>query len=206
MYEDYPPTGERQMKNVTSLVFALLLFTINSTAIAVMYEWTDKSGNMHISDSMDKIPDEYRAMATIRKDDPSKGSAPSAPNIQPAIPGQPPQVMPNPASNSEPADTSANELYGDYTLGWWKDTLDRKRSEIQRAEARIAAKEQYNRIYENGIRKGQLFEAKDTQRYNQNVTELQEENKKLSELKSELEDIIRKATSAGVPRKVRGEE
>ena len=79
---------------VVALLFPLMMFP-NGLVSADTYQWVDKNGNLGFTDSIEKVPPQYRkSMKRIEGGSPPSGSPstpprtpPSAPNSNTAAPG-----------------------------------------------------------------------------------------------------------------------
>ena len=171
---------------------ALLVICNAALSYADLFQWVDKDGVMHIVDSLKNVPDEYRGKVKVYK---------STPPAEGKVNGQ-----------STPEETTApvreeqkDELYGDYTLDWWKENFNKKRQDLGQMQDAVAAKKQYIGLVDSGARFGQIYGGEDIARYNQYVKELPEDEKKAQAVKGELSELLRKATIYGVPRHIRGQ-
>jgi hypothetical protein len=173
------------MKKYAITLACAVIFTA-SVSYAEIYQWTDKSGVVHMTNEISRVPDEYR--------DQLKTFKPSKKNIQ----GEP--VLQN-----EPARNAGPELYGDETLEWWKENFRKKREDTQAAEQSIAAKKEFMKMFEGGRRGGQIYDAKDIDRSEAYKKELPADESRVNALKDEIAELVRKAKINGVPRTVYGE-
>lgn len=172
------------MKNF--LFTALFVSFLAGPAFADLYQWKDERGIIHITDSMEKVPSEYRGEVRVFKEGPKEDSAPDL------------DVETPPSLEQE-----AEELYGDQTLEWWRQNFQRKRSEINDLQASINAKTQFMEVFESGRRFGQVFDSESIAKYNILKEELPEDLKRLASLREEYSNFQSKATRAGVPRDIR---
>lgn len=179
------------MKALFLAMAAIVFFAAN--AHADIYQWKDKSGNTHITDSLEKVPPEYRNKVEVRKSGPrEKGATPAAP----ASSGD--------GFGTTPPDPD-KEIYGDKPLEWWKSEFNKRTKEIAKIETDLDAKRQFISIFEKGRRVGQIYDKKDVETYERYKQEAVDDDAKLVKLKGELDELRRQATFAGVPRDVRGE-
>jgi len=172
------------MKNF--LLPALLLFLLAGPAFADLYQWKDERGIIYITDSMEKVPSKYRGEVRVFKEGPKEAPGPDL------------DVETPPTLEKE-----AEELYGDQTLEWWRQSFQKKRSEISDLQASINAKTQFMEVFEAGRRFGQIFDSESVAKYRILKEELPEDLKRLASLREEFSDFQRKATRAGVPRDIR---
>ena len=135
---------------------------------------------------MEKVPQEYRAKVRIIKEEPKEG----APGLE--------MTTPKPLG-AEPG----NLLYGDNTLEWWRQSFIKKKNDINEMQSAISVKTQFMEVYEGGRRFGQVYAPEHVAQYNLYREELPEDLRKLTELRSEYEELQRRATIAGVPREIR---
>lgn len=169
-------------------VCLLTILLCASAAFADIYYWTDKDGNTHLADDMEKVPQEYRASVKIRK----TRSSDSRP-----VEAAPPKAQ---------HETSQEvELYGDYPLDWWKEKFWKFKAEIKNLEGSISAKKEFIRLFEAGRRKGQIFEKKDIDTYESYGATLADDEAKMAALQAEQEELRRKARILGVPKTLWGE-
>lgn len=172
------------------------VFFLAATAHADIYQWKDKAGNTHITDSLEKVPREYRSKVEVRKTGPrqapqEKGPIQSAPAAGVGEEVAPPDV--------------GQEVYGDKTIEWWKGEFAKRMKEISDMETAIDAKRQFISVFEKGRRVGQIYDKKDVDTYERYKQEVVDDEAKLVKLKDELEELRRQARFAGVPKEVRGE-
>lgn len=173
-------------------VVALLVIFNVSLSYADLFQWVDKDGVMHIVDSLKNVPDEYRGKVKVYKSTPpaeQKGNGRSTPE-ETAAPVRGEQK---------------EELYGDYTLDWWKETFNKKRQDLGQLQDASAAKKQYIGLVDSGTQFGQIYGREEIARYDKYVKELPEDEKKIKAMKDEISELVRKATIYGVPRHIRGE-
>ncbi len=168
------------------LLLAFFFFTA-SYALADLYQWQDKEGVIHITDSLEKVPEGYRDKVKVYETAPMETS--------PEAETRPEALAPE----------RGVELYGDQTLEWWRQTFARKRDEAQMMEATVTSKRQFIDIFERGRGFGQTFGMNEIETYSRYKKELPEDQNRLTALRDELEDLRRKARIAGVPRDIRGE-
>lgn len=171
-------------KHAAILVCSIVLAA--SVAYAEIYQWTDKNGVVHMTNELSHVPEEYS--------DQLKTFKPSKKNTQD-----------EPAVQSEPARNAGPELYGDEPLEWWKENFRKKREDTQAAEQSIAAKKEFMKMFEGGRRGGQIYDAKDVDRYETYKKELPTDESRVNALKDEINELTRKAKINGVPKTVYGE-
>lgn len=168
------------------LFSAVVFLFLASSAFADLYQWKDASGVIHITDSMEKVPPEYRNQVRVFKEGAREEEAPSL------------DVETPPTLEEERQD-----LYGDQTLEWWRQSFQKKREELSNLQTSINTKTQFMEVYEGGRRFGQIFDDESNARYKIVKEELPEDLRKLAELREEYEDFKRSAIRAGVPKNIR---
>lgn len=172
------------------LLPAIFLAFLAGPAYADLYQWNDESGRVHITDSMEKVPSRYRGEVKVFK---GASESPVTEEGGQTGSGEAPVV-----EGERPA-----ELYGEETLEWWTQSLQKKRSEISALQASVDTKTSFVDLFESGRRFGQLYDGKDVVKYNAYKKELPAELEKLSTLKEEYESLQEKAGRAGVPKEIR---
>ncbi|MBI5826321.1 MAG: DUF4124 domain-containing protein [Deltaproteobacteria bacterium] len=178
------------MKRMTIGMVAAVLLLSASMAFAELYEWKDKDGIVHLTDSIQNVPEEYRDRVKVHSSTPKERV-----ETQEPAPTQP--------SDGPGAEQVPSDLYGDQPLEWWANAISSKKAEINALESSMNSKKQLISVFESGRRFGQVFEQKDVDTYERYKQELSADEEKLSGLKEDLGDLRRKATRAGVPREVR---
>lgn len=169
------------------LLAAVFTGLLCSPALADLYQWKDEKGVIHITDSMEKVPAKYRGKVRVHKAGPrSEEAAPEADVQAPLAP-----------------DEKGEELYGDQTLEWWRQSFMKKREEISGLQASINTKTQFVEVYESGRRFGQIFDSESSARYRILKDELPGDLRRLAELREEYEEFQRKGMRAGVPKDIR---
>jgi len=176
------------------LLPAIFLAFLSGTAYADLYQWSDERGRLHITDSMEKVPSKYRGEVKVFKGGPSESPAPEE-----GVDGAQTDSGTAPAVEGEQPD----EIYGEETLEWWIQSLQKKSSEISELQASVATKTSFVELFESGRRFGQIYDSKDVAKYEAFKKELPVELKELSALKEEYEDLQGKAVRAGVPKEIR---
>jgi len=177
---------------------ALLILLFAGSAFADLYQWKDERGVIHITDSMEKVPSKYRDEVRVFKEGPKQAPAPEQEAVPEEDTGPDLDVTTPPSLEQE-----AEELYGDQTLEWWKQSFQEKRSKINDLQSSINAKTQFMQVFEAGRRFGQVFDAESVTKYNIVKKELPEDLKKLALLREEYSEFQDKATRAGVPKEIR---
>ncbi len=89
----------RSFMQIATIIFIFLFLSV--PAGAAMYKWTDESGNLHITDSINKVPEKYRSGKTtisttrVRPEttqDPLKESFIETGDVNTDYPGSPSEV------------------------------------------------------------------------------------------------------------------
>lgn len=171
------------MKKILFSAFVFLFLA--STAFADLYQWKDDTGVIHITDSMEKVPQEYRNQVRVFKEGAKEG--------EPSLDIESPPTL----------EEQRQDLYGDQTLEWWRQNFQKKREELSNLQTSINTKTQFMEVYEGGKRFGQIFDNDSNARYKIIKEELPEDLRKLAELREEYEDFQRSAIRAGVPKGIR---
>ncbi|TAN62010.1 DUF4124 domain-containing protein [bacterium] len=171
-------------KHAVILICSIMLTA--SASYAEIYQWTDKNGVVHMTNEVSRVPEEYRDQLKTFK--PSKKNNQNEPAVQ-----------------SEPTQNAGPELYGDEPLEWWKENFRKKREDAQAVEQSIAAKKEFMKMFEGGRRGGQIYDAKDVDRYEAYKKELPADESRVNTLKDEINELTRRAKINGVPKTVYGE-
>lgn len=166
-----------------------ILFFLASAAYADLYQWKDREGVIHITDDLKKVPEAYRNKVKVFESTAKEKEREAEP---------PPTVIIQP-----PQRDVGEEIYGDYTLDWWRQTFTKRKEELASVESSVTAKRQYIDIFESGRRTGQIFEPTEIETYNRYKSELPRDQERLVDLRTDLDELRRRATIAGVPREVR---
>ncbi len=166
----------------------IILLAGLSPVLAEIYHWTDEDGVLHITDDLGKVPEEQRGKVNVFETKPAREGPPE----------EGPVVEPPPAVEVE-------ELYDGMLLSWWKKQFKEIRKSIAGVEGAYTKKKQFVEVFEAGRRFGQVYEERDIETYERYKKEIPEDEERLEGLAEELEELQRKARSAGVPKKVRGE-
>jgi len=165
------------------LTFAMPAFS----EVGDLYQWSDRDGNVHITDDLLNIPQEYRDKVRVFESTHIEEDSPS----QYRLDGSPAPVR------------GGEELFGDKPLRWWQWILDAKRREVTNAERLVAERRRYIDVFEKGRKVGQRFTTEEFEVYKKYKEELPAKVKRLTKLRSELEELKRRARLAGVPKGIR---
>ncbi|HBO84734.1 MAG: hypothetical protein A2073_02950 [Deltaproteobacteria bacterium GWC2_42_11] len=157
--------------------------------LADIYEWTDEKGNIHVVDDILNVPAKYRDKVKIYKEKPVE--------IERRRP-----VEERPEQTISPP---SEELFGNYPLEWWKAEFEKIKRDISELEKTISEQKRYVDVFERGRRLGQTYTKDEIEAYDQYKKQITESEARLKELKSEFDELRRKAASYGVPRSIRGD-
>lgn len=167
-----------------SLLFLVFLLTaFPPLSQAAFYEWVDSQGVTHFTDNHDSIPAKYRSKARKLEiaDEPA-----SAPASTPAPRAPEPSVAP-----AQPAD------YGGQSEDWWRGRFKALRGELKTLEDAQAAKQ--SKLVELKRKRVIYMRAQDREAINSMQAEISTNELHVSELQTQLADLERRATQAGVP-------
>lgn len=174
-------------------IFLLLPFLILSPFYvrADFYRWTDDKGVLHVTDDPSNVPAKYWEEGKLKKEE-----------VKPAQEegGTIKQVQPD--TGKQPEEEKA-ELYGDQPLDWWKTKFDELRTNISESEGTLAREKNFVSVYEGGLRYGKIYSRDEISQYETYKNDIGSLEEKIKNLKSELVELQRKATTHGVPRNIR---
>ncbi len=170
---------------VSSILLAVL-FLFASNAWSDLYQWTDRDGVVHITDSLESVPQEYRAKVKVHESKPPEEAAPAQ--------DAPQRVSPQPGPE--------DRLYGGHTEEWWRQAFRTRREQIDQLAASIGTKEQFVETFEGGRRFGQIFKQENVDAYEAYKEQLPDDKERLAELKDELEKLEKEARIEDVPRDI----
>ncbi len=189
------------MKSLLIILLFSLIFA--APAGAALYRWIGKDGVIHYADNLHKVPPSARHQLGLDLEELEKeAEAIRKGGIQP-VPTRP--GTPKKAIDPEKPFDPESEIFGGKTLEWWKRTFNRLRREKSELTKAIASKEEYLSVYEGGRGFGTIYTQTSIDRYNTYLEELPKEKERLAKKERVLDDLIRRAKNASVPRKVRGE-
>ena len=189
---------------MNSLIIVLLFsLFFAAPAGAAIYRWIGTDGVVHYVDDLHKVPQEERHQLGLDLDElEEEMERVRKGKVKPAEPE--PERPPTTLEAKKPIDPGA-ELFGGKTLEWWIRTFSRVRRERSELTKAISAKEEYLHVFEGGRGFGKIFTQKSIDRYDRYREALPEEKERLVKKETVLEDLIRRAKNAGVPRAVREE-
>lgn len=177
--------------NKGSFLLLAFLVLLPLSVNAEFYRWTDDKGVLHVTDDPSNVPQKYWDQGKLKKEEVKP--APSAREAeQPAMP----------AAGGQPAEEKA-EMYGDQPLDWWKSKFEELRSNISDSEGTLAREKNFVSIYEGGLRLGKIYSRDEISQYENYKKDIASLEEKVKNLKSELGELQRKATTHGVPRNIR---
>jgi len=169
------------------LLIAFLFLLLPSFVLADIYRWTDSEGELHITDSLDNVPPEYRNKI-------------KAIEIEPDVREVKPGVV---RGKEERVKDPEMKLYGDHPLAWWRLTFKKLRSEVDIAKKELEDKEQFIEVFRGGRRYGQRNKSEDIETFFRYRDEVPFIKKRIRTSEKKLEDLKRRARLSGVPKKVR---
>jgi len=166
-----------------------------------LYKWVDDQGTVHFTDDFYSIPLQYRSQVEQRQLAPSQGNTPpkESEGTKPAA-GSPPQAG---APGSKEPVGKEGTLYGGQTEEEWKKAFSDLTKKIQQLQSDLTQKKTYVQAYERGQRMGSSYSKVEIGQYDQYKKEVPTDEANLKNLQSQLEELTRKATYFGVPRRIR---
>lgn len=184
--------------NKLIILFIASFLLVVTPGFAKLYKWTDEKGELHVVDTISKIPEEYLHLfldeegneLELEEEEEGGGSY---------------QHIAPPKGKKSTAPVIDLDVYGDHPLIWWKNTFDKSFREIEELEGSYEDKKDLVDLYEKGRRKGQRYSEEETMDYFKNKKSVKEKNDALQKLKDDLQELRRKARYHGVPKKIRGE-
>jgi len=166
-----------------------------------LYKWVDDKGTVHFSDNYYAIPPQYRSQVEQRP----LGTPEGTPAVKGAEEGKPSEARP--AGKEAPGAKEAPEkeatTYGGQTEEEWKKAFSDLSRKIQQLQSTVTQKKTYLQAFERGRRMGSSYSKVEIDQYDQYKREIGGEEARLKDLQSQLEELNRKATYLGVPRKIR---
>ena len=169
------------------LLFLLTISPPSFSGIGDLYQWTDGDGNVHITDDLLNVPQEYKDKVRVFESTHIEEDYPDKYELD---------VSPAPVRKGE-------ELFGGQSLSWWQWRLDRKRQEVEDAERLVAERKRYIDVFEKARRLAQRFTEEEFEAYKNYKDDLPANDERLTKLREELEELKRRARIAGVPKSVR---
>ncbi len=175
-----------------ALLIIVVILVFSGLSHATIYYWTDEEGVVHITDNLMEVPERYRGKTKEMEETREKAPPPSAP----------PKVVSPPPEAAEP---EGEQLYGGYSLEWWKNRFVAKRRQLNNIKREYEQKKRFVEVFEKGRQFGKTFTDEEIEAYKQYKEELEALEKAVGEAEKELEELKRKARSYGVPRSIRGD-
>ncbi|MBI3015010.1 MAG: DUF4124 domain-containing protein [Candidatus Tectomicrobia bacterium] len=185
------------------LLGALAVLPLPAGGQQTLYKWVDDKGTVHFSDNYYAIPPQYRSQVEQRPLGAPEGSAPAkgAEGTKPSEAG--------PAGKEAPGAKEAPEkeatTYGGQTEEQWKKAFSDLSKKVQQLQSEVTQKKTYLQAFERGRRMGSSYSKVEIEQYDQYKKEIAGEEARLKELQSQQEELNRKATYLGVPRRIRGQ-
>ena len=174
------------MKVLSTLIFAVVFF-LASGASADLYQWEDEYGTVYITDSMERVPQQYRAKARVYESTPEGPDAPEEPAVQGVASPQP-----GPKEGS----------YGGRAEEWWIQAFRVRREQIADLGSEIETRQRFVETFEAGRRFGQIFDTDKVEAYKRYKEELPKDRERLKKLEAELEKLRKEAIAEDVPRDI----
>jgi len=175
------------MKVLGALIVAFVIL-FASGASADLYRWEDEDGTVYITDSMERVPQEYRAKARVYESTPVEPDAPERPAMD---------------SGAAPISGPDEPVNGGRDDESWREAFSVKREQIASLSASIENKERFVETFEGGRRFGQIFDDAKVEDYKRYKEELPKDRERLEKLKGELEKLKKDAAAEDVPRDIR---
>ena len=174
------------MKVLSTLIFAVVFF-LASGASADLYQWEDEEGTVYITDSMERVPQQYRAKVRVYESTPVKEDAAEQPARE---------------SVGAPELGPAEGFYGGRAEEWWRQAFRVRQEQIADLASGIETRQRFVETFEAGRRFGQIFDADKVEAYNRYKEDLPKDRVRLKELEAELEKLRKEASAEDVPRDI----
>lgn len=168
------------MRFFSSRISFLIVLLCATSAFADLYYWEDKDGNTHITDKIEKVPQEYKDKVSIQQS------------------SEPIAVQDKQFKDKEP---KGEELYGGQTRAWWEKRFNKLRSGVDKLERKIISKKKSIDRHKRTL----WVDKNETDLNERYAREIPVDEDHLDALKDELDKLLREAQNDGVPKSVRGE-
>lgn len=150
-----------------------------------MFKWVDEEGILHFTDDPTSIPEKYIDSKLLKREEMTTSSSPKKP-------GQ---------NNEHTKNSGEDQLYGEQPIYWWKGAFERLKGETRYIEAEL--RRTRNSIASYDQSKSKIKSKEEISNYEGLKTEIITLEERLGKVREELEELQRKATYHGVPRKIR---
>ena len=167
---------EKAMRIIILLAGVMFMVTV---AHAEIYQWTDRDGEAHFTDNVDKIPLNYRSKA--RKMD-----------LEPVI-----QIKETPAEAIAQSKENSPSTYGGHDEMWWRSSYRKLREEMKNIQDNLPKKR--DDLAE--LRRKKIIFSKPSGRiaYYDMLKGIERDEARVTELQNQLAELDAKAAKAGVP-------
>ncbi len=176
-------------KGIFLLLALLILLPLSVNA--EFYRWTDDEGVIHVTDDPTNIPQKYWEEGKFKKEE-----------VKPAPSEREAEQPAMPTAVGQPAEEKA-EMYGDQPLDWWKSKFEELKTNISDSEGTLEREKNFISVYEGGLRYGKVYSRDEISQYENYKNDISSLEEKIKNIKSELVELQRKATTYGVPRNIR---
>lgn len=167
-------------------IFSVLLaavFCVSIAAYADTYKWVDDKGVVNFTDNPVNVPKKYQNKVKVIK------SGETAQGSEAAVP------PPAPSTQAEPAAQSG--LYGGHDEPWWRARYAGLRGEIKAIQDALPAKR--DELVELRRELAVRTYARNREAYQAKLTEIQQDEERISQLTAQLAELDAEAARAGVP-------
>ena len=167
-------------------LFALVLLLVglaSAPARATVYEWVDDKGVVNLTDDPEKIPVRYRKKVKMQ-DVETQGEAL-------------PQVQEKQAAPDEPVVPAGPRLIDGHDMAWWRGQYSRLRDEQRKISEELPGKR--DKLPELRRKRVIYQRSRDRVAYNAMNDEIQQDETRLKELQSSLDQLDADASRLGVP-------
>jgi hypothetical protein len=160
------------------VLLAGVMFMV-AVAHAEIYQWTDRGGEVHFTDNVDKVPPNYRSK--VRKTDP-----------EPVI-----QIKETPAEAIAPSMGNSPSTYGGHDEMWWRSSYRKLHEEVKNIQDNLPKKR--DKLTE--LRRKKIIYSKPSGRiaYYDLLKEIDRDEARVTELQKQQANMDTEAAKAGVP-------